>query len=767
MRRERDGFALQQDLPLVCRVGAGDDVDQRRFAGSVLAEDDMDLTPAQVEVDIPQGDDAGEALGDASELEDYIAALSGCSVAHARITTPAGRAAPRDRWPRGTEKALPSSESEAPVRAEHGLEVSGRERRGVDEELLQVVVLTGCRAADELHRWTDPPEPPVERLVLQDSDRLVDGHAGLDDCLVVARARDLACFDRGIDLGNDVVRDHLDLVLQVARGQRLSGCGRGHCGAGNEVHVGEGIQSILDKARLHVLARVTVPGRQDLHLAALDRVAEALVRGFHPACTGRPREPADADLLRLAQLRQVLARHEAHVVVADERMRLHVRRADAVDDVDHDLPLLAQLRDLGVEAGVADGSDHERVGPGRCAVVQLIELLGQVRVATRLDQLHLRMVPLALLHRAVVDCQPVRVLQVRERDADLPGLLDLRDRKRLVHALDLLGAVAALLACRLAVDEFRGIGPVGLVEECGELARRQLRRRSRAKRHHPGNNAGCDRHQGKLRWDHESLESHASSFTSPLPAPGGGWDHHSSRATSASQSSRDLVNLSQLLRRFSWRKPATGLARFPRFRLGRRADGGRARGRVRFPSPPRSIFHSSAEAPPAAETRRDAMTTHFSAIIADHPAEGGKPRIRYRYAGDRDLQQVHDELPAEREMTIPSRLVHLPVAFDDSATRQGVQRYIHGIRSDAPNCEGGTNVDYIVRYNGFADREVLYDAVLGTEQWTAFIGFFPGLPFMFPLDPRAVVFVPKYNPTRTWTPEGALGIGGPCYAIYP
>jgi urea carboxylase len=38
---------------------------------------------------------------------------------------------------------------------------------------------------------------------------------------------------------------------------------------------------------------------------------------------------------------------------------------------------------------------------------------------------------------------------------------------------------------------------------------------------------------------------------------------------------------------------------------------------------------------------------------------------------------------------------------------------------------------------------------------------------MFPLDPRDAIFVPKYNPTRTWTAEGALGIGGPCYAIYP
>jgi allophanate hydrolase subunit 1 len=220
------------------------------------------------------------------------------------------------------------------------------------------------------------------------------------------------------------------------------------------------------------------------------------------------------------------------------------------------------------------------------------------------------------------------------------------------------------------------------------------------------------------------------------------------------------------------------------------------------------------------------MTT-TSAVIAERPAEGEKPRITYRYAGDRavlveygemefdltlnffvlavdaalakdrpeglvetapgfrsilvtydplelavaDLVQhlhgVHDGIQSEHGIEIPSRLVHLPLAFDDSQTQQAVQRYINSIRKDAPNAEGGTNVDYIVRYNGLADREELYGTVLGTEQWSAFIGFFPGLPFMFPLDPRDACFVPKYNPTRTWTPEGALGIGGPCYAIYP
>jgi urea carboxylase len=221
------------------------------------------------------------------------------------------------------------------------------------------------------------------------------------------------------------------------------------------------------------------------------------------------------------------------------------------------------------------------------------------------------------------------------------------------------------------------------------------------------------------------------------------------------------------------------------------------------------------------------MSTTLSAVISRRDAQEGKPSITYRYAGDRSilveygemefdltlnffmlgvdaalqadrpeglvetapgfrsilvvhdphvlsagelvthLERVHDSLQDEHAMTIPSRLVHMPIAFDDSTSREAVERYIRTIRKDAPNAEGGTNIDYVVRYNGFADREELYAAVLGSEQWSAFIGFFPGLPFLFPIDPRETVFVPKYNPTRTWTAEGAVGVGGPCIAIYP
>ncbi|TAM58166.1 carboxyltransferase domain-containing protein [bacterium] len=214
-------------------------------------------------------------------------------------------------------------------------------------------------------------------------------------------------------------------------------------------------------------------------------------------------------------------------------------------------------------------------------------------------------------------------------------------------------------------------------------------------------------------------------------------------------------------------------------------------------------------------------------VIERRPAAGGKPSVTYRYAGDRyllaeygemnfdltlnfivqavdgalqrtpfeglieaapgfrsilvsyeprscrlaglieHLDRIYDGIPDEKSLVIPSRRIYLPIAFDDSQTREAVTRYAQLIRADAPNVEGGTNVDYTVRYNGFSDREELYAAVLGAELWTAFIGFFPGLPFMFPLDPLRFIFVPKYNPTRTWTPEGAVGIGGPCYSIYP
>ncbi|MFE3645763.1 carboxyltransferase domain-containing protein [Streptomyces sp. NPDC059169] len=175
------------------------------------------------------------------------------------------------------------------------------------------------------------------------------------------------------------------------------------------------------------------------------------------------------------------------------------------------------------------------------------------------------------------------------------------------------------------------------------------------------------------------------------------------------------------------------------------------------------------------------FVTAVSARLAEHPVPGlveAAPGFRSLLLhfepsaiARKDLitavEEVHDAQESVRSLTIPSRLITLPIAFDDAESREAVRRYATTIRQDAPNVRDNSNIDYIVEYNGLDGPEELYGTITGTEWWNAYTGFFPGLPFMFPLDPRNAINVPKYNPTRTWTAEGAIGIGGPCVAIYP
>jgi urea carboxylase len=132
-----------------------------------------------------------------------------------------------------------------------------------------------------------------------------------------------------------------------------------------------------------------------------------------------------------------------------------------------------------------------------------------------------------------------------------------------------------------------------------------------------------------------------------------------------------------------------------------------------------------------------------------------------------EVDARYADLPPVEDLTIPSRRISLPVAFNDQWTREDIAKYVQYIRADAPNIINGNNIDYAAMYNGLNDAEEFIDYCMATEWWNSAIGFFPGLPFLYPLDPRYAVVIPKYNPTRPWTPEGAVGIAGPCLAIYP
>ena len=75
-RVERDRVPVEDDLALVRPVQAVEHVHQGRLAGAVLAQERMDFSPTEIEVDRVVGHDPGEALRDASQLEDDPIGLS-------------------------------------------------------------------------------------------------------------------------------------------------------------------------------------------------------------------------------------------------------------------------------------------------------------------------------------------------------------------------------------------------------------------------------------------------------------------------------------------------------------------------------------------------------------------------------------------------------------------------------------------------------------------------------------------------------------------
>jgi urea carboxylase len=128
-------------------------------------------------------------------------------------------------------------------------------------------------------------------------------------------------------------------------------------------------------------------------------------------------------------------------------------------------------------------------------------------------------------------------------------------------------------------------------------------------------------------------------------------------------------------------------------------------------------------------------------------------------------REVEDELPATRELVVPSRTVHLPLSWDDPATREATERYMAGVRADAPWCPW--NIEFIRRVNGLDSVDDVFDTVFAAEYLVLGLGdVYLGAPVATPLDPRHRLVTTKYNPARTWTPENAVGIGGAYLCIY-
>ncbi|OAE00408.1 urea carboxylase [Arthrobacter sp. OY3WO11] len=129
------------------------------------------------------------------------------------------------------------------------------------------------------------------------------------------------------------------------------------------------------------------------------------------------------------------------------------------------------------------------------------------------------------------------------------------------------------------------------------------------------------------------------------------------------------------------------------------------------------------------------------------------------------VQEIEAALPASSELVVPSRTVRLPLSWDDPATREAIERYMAGVRDDAPWCPW--NIEFIRRINGLDSVNDVFDTVFNAEYLVLGLGdVYLGAPVATPLDPRHRLVTTKYNPARTWTPENAVGIGGAYMCIY-
>ena len=129
------------------------------------------------------------------------------------------------------------------------------------------------------------------------------------------------------------------------------------------------------------------------------------------------------------------------------------------------------------------------------------------------------------------------------------------------------------------------------------------------------------------------------------------------------------------------------------------------------------------------------------------------------------LLALEDRLPPADAMRVPTRIVHLPLAFEDEATLDAVRRYAETVRPQAPWLPN--NVDFIQRINGLESREDVRRIVFETSYMVLGLGdVYLGAPCAVPVDPRHRLLTSKYNPARTFTAEGTVGIGGVYMCIY-
>jgi KipI family sensor histidine kinase inhibitor len=129
---------------------------------------------------------------------------------------------------------------------------------------------------------------------------------------------------------------------------------------------------------------------------------------------------------------------------------------------------------------------------------------------------------------------------------------------------------------------------------------------------------------------------------------------------------------------------------------------------------------------------------------------------------ERLLRDVDEEVGDAHGFTLDTRIVEVPVLYDDPWTNETQSRF-----RDRHQDPSSTDLEYAARINGFSGKQEFIDAHAGAPWFASMVGFVAGLPFLYQMVPRdRQLEVPKYVRPRTDTPALTIGHGGCFGCIY-
>ena len=119
------------------------------------------------------------------------------------------------------------------------------------------------------------------------------------------------------------------------------------------------------------------------------------------------------------------------------------------------------------------------------------------------------------------------------------------------------------------------------------------------------------------------------------------------------------------------------------------------------------------------------------------------------------------QMDSPQDLELPSRLIEIPVHYNDRWSQDCFEQYCKTIKPIE------NNLEWVARLNDLDSVEALITYHTTPEWWVGAVGFVAGLPTLMPLDPNFRLQAPKYDPPRTWTPKGTIGVAGGFTTIYP